>query len=134
MAGIFCYKKSSCQIRFLVQNSLRQYWLCWVCVDLLHVHYTSGFVHKNLKQSLFTTPHKDSTINFALDTQVETSPVSSVVSSSDVFIPCLICCTSVKWSTIDILGMTVSIVYLGRKSWWSISLCVSKAKFMVLSL
>ena len=41
------------------------------CVDLLHVHYTSGFVHKTLKQSLFTTPHKDSTIHFALDTQRE---------------------------------------------------------------
>ena len=59
--------KSSLPIAFL--NGATSY--ASFCVDLLHVHYTSGFFHKNLKQSLFTTPHKDSTINFALDTQRE---------------------------------------------------------------
>ncbi|CAC5421315.1 unnamed protein product [Mytilus coruscus] len=36
--------------------------------DLLHVHYTAGTFHQNMKQSLFSTPHKD---NDALDTQRE---------------------------------------------------------------
>ncbi|XP_076084880.1 uncharacterized protein LOC143055600 [Mytilus galloprovincialis] len=41
------------------------------CTDLLHVHYTAGTFHQNMKQSLFSTPHKDSDVNFALDTQRE---------------------------------------------------------------
>ena len=41
------------------------------CVELLHVHYSAGYFHKNLKTYLFTTPQKDSNTNFALDTQRE---------------------------------------------------------------
>ena len=41
------------------------------CVELLHVHYTAGPFHQSMKLSLFTTPHKDSNVNCALDTQRE---------------------------------------------------------------
>ena len=41
------------------------------CTELLHIHYSAGHFHQNLKQSLFTTPHKESSVNFALDTQRE---------------------------------------------------------------
>ncbi|CAC5371194.1 unnamed protein product [Mytilus coruscus] len=41
------------------------------CVDLLYCHYTAGVFHKCMKESLFSTPHKHSSVNFALDTQRE---------------------------------------------------------------
>ncbi|CAC5403427.1 unnamed protein product [Mytilus coruscus] len=41
------------------------------CTDLLHVHYTAETFHQNMKQSLLSTPHKDSDVNFASDTQRE---------------------------------------------------------------
>ncbi|CAG2249137.1 unnamed protein product [Mytilus edulis] len=48
------------------------------CVDLLHVHYTSGVFHTNMKQCLFTTPHKNSNVNFALDAQREMDHLDAV--------------------------------------------------------
>ena len=41
------------------------------CVELLHCHYSAGPFHQKMKQCLFSTPHKDSEVNFALDTQRE---------------------------------------------------------------
>ena len=41
------------------------------CVKLLHEHYQSSFFHKRMKESLFTTPHKEFGSNFALDAQRE---------------------------------------------------------------
>ncbi|CAG2244898.1 unnamed protein product [Mytilus edulis] len=45
---------------------------------LLHVHYTSGVFHTNMKQCLFTTPHKNSNVNFALDAQREMDHLDAV--------------------------------------------------------
>ena len=39
--------------------------------QLLHQHYKCGPFCKNLKASLFTSPHKESDLNFGLDTQRE---------------------------------------------------------------
>lgn len=41
------------------------------CVELLHAHYSAGTFHQRLKETLFSTPHKYSKVNLALDTQRE---------------------------------------------------------------
>lgn len=61
----------------LVKNTLPFSFLNWAssyagfCVKLLYEHYRSSFFHKRMKESLFTTPHKDYETNFALDAQRE---------------------------------------------------------------
>ncbi|CAG2250910.1 unnamed protein product [Mytilus edulis] len=39
--------------------------------QLLYEHCKCGVFYQNMKESLFTAPHKDSTLNFGLDTQRE---------------------------------------------------------------
>ncbi|CAC5412812.1 unnamed protein product [Mytilus coruscus] len=41
------------------------------CVNLLYNHFVSGPFYQNMKYSLFTTPHKGSIVNIALDAQRE---------------------------------------------------------------
>ena len=41
------------------------------CVNLLYNHFVSGPFYQNMKCSLFTTPHKGSIVNIALDAQRE---------------------------------------------------------------
>jgi hypothetical protein len=41
------------------------------CTRLFHIHLKCGHFYKNMKASLFTTPHKGSSINFAFDAQRE---------------------------------------------------------------
>lgn len=41
------------------------------CVRLLLEHYSCGPFYRNMKHTLFTTPHKNSSVNIALDTQRE---------------------------------------------------------------
>ena len=48
------------------------------CTELLHIHYSAGPFHQHLKQSLYTTPHKDSNVNFALDTQREMDHLDAI--------------------------------------------------------
>ena len=41
------------------------------CVKLMNEHYTAGPYYRRMKESLFSTPHKDTQSNFALDAQRE---------------------------------------------------------------
>ena len=41
------------------------------CVRLLIEHYKTSHFHKNMKMTLFSTPHNDSDVNFGLDTARE---------------------------------------------------------------
>ena len=41
------------------------------CTQLLKIHYESGPYYQNMKATLFSTPHKNSKINFAVDCQRE---------------------------------------------------------------
>ena len=41
------------------------------CTDLLYHHSSVGPFHRNMKMSLFTNPHNNSEVNFALDSQRE---------------------------------------------------------------
>ncbi|VDI72180.1 Hypothetical predicted protein [Mytilus galloprovincialis] len=41
------------------------------CTKLLHEHFKSGPFYRRMKTTLFTTPHKGSNVNFALDSQRE---------------------------------------------------------------
>ncbi|CAG2191210.1 unnamed protein product [Mytilus edulis] len=41
------------------------------CSKLLHEHFKSGPFYRRMKTTLFTTPHKGSNVNFALDSQRE---------------------------------------------------------------
>ncbi|CAH1776984.1 unnamed protein product [Owenia fusiformis] len=57
--------KSSLKFAFLNgETSYASY-----CTIPLHHHYSAGIFHQNMKQALFTTPHKNSDVNIALDTQ-----------------------------------------------------------------
>ena len=59
--------KSSLSFSFL--NGATSY--AAYCTRLLHIHLKCGHFYKNMKASLFTTPHKGSSINYALDAQRE---------------------------------------------------------------
>ena len=59
--------KSSLPLAFL--NGASSY--AAFCTRLLYEHYSAGPFHKNFKETFYTTPHKDSTVNFGLDTQRE---------------------------------------------------------------
>lgn len=59
--------KSSLRFSFL--NGASSY--AGFCVRLLIEHYKTSHVHKNMKMTLFSTPHNDSDVNFGLDTARE---------------------------------------------------------------
>ena len=48
------------------------------CVRLLHQHYSAGFFHTCLKETLFSTPFKGSKHNFACDTKREMDHIEAV--------------------------------------------------------
>ena len=59
--------KSSLRFSFL--NGASSY--AGFCVRLLIEHYKTSHFHKNMKMTLFSTPHNDSDVNFGLDTARE---------------------------------------------------------------
>jgi len=59
--------KSSLRFSFL--NGASSY--AGFCTQLLVEHHSSGCFHQNMKETLFTTPFKNSSRNFGLDTQRE---------------------------------------------------------------
>ena len=48
------------------------------CVKLLHQHYSAGFFHTCLKETLFSTPFKGSKHNFACDTKRELDHIEAI--------------------------------------------------------
>ena len=59
--------KSSLHFAFL--NGASSY--ASFCVKLMNEHYTAGQFYQRMKETLFSTPHKDTKSNFALDAQRE---------------------------------------------------------------
>ncbi|KAH3777824.1 hypothetical protein DPMN_179272 [Dreissena polymorpha] len=73
------------------------------CVKLLYHHYNAGYFHTNLKYTLFSTPFKGSSKNFACDTKREMDHLNAIKGFRSISNINLVTC---RLSLIDSLNET----------------------------